>query len=116
VTLFDAPGTIPEGPLRLAAVAGAPVLPVFCARTGYRRYLIDVRPPIVLSRRPTDAELDAAAQALASEMTRFLRAHPTQWFHFGRAERNLGNMAAGTGGAGLDESARASGPGLGDPP
>ncbi len=28
---------IPEGPLRLAQVSGAPIVPVFCARVGFRR-------------------------------------------------------------------------------
>jgi KDO2-lipid IV(A) lauroyltransferase len=76
-------GTIPEGPLRLAAVSGAPVLPLFCARAGYRKYIIDVRRPIFLPRRPVEAELAAASQVLADEMSLFLQAHPTQWFNFG---------------------------------
>ncbi len=84
VTLFDAPGKLPEGPLRLASLSGAPILPIFCARRGYRDYAIDVRPPITLPRRPSNAEMKAAAQRLADEMTRFLRLHPTQWFHFER--------------------------------
>jgi len=84
VTLMGAPGAIPEGPLRLAAVSGAPLFPLFSARTGYREYVIDARPPIFVPRRATEAELDAVAQTLADELARFLRAHPTQWFDFGR--------------------------------
>jgi KDO2-lipid IV(A) lauroyltransferase len=34
-------------------------------------------------RRATEADLDAAAQAVADAMTSFIRAHPTQWLHFG---------------------------------
>jgi KDO2-lipid IV(A) lauroyltransferase len=83
VTLMGAPGAIPEGPLRLAALSGAPLFPLFSARMGYREYLIDARPPIFVPRRPTEAELDAVAQQLADELGRFLRAHPTQWFDFG---------------------------------
>jgi len=83
VTFLDAAGAIPEGPLRLAAATGAPILPIFSARTGYRSYLIDVRPPVFLPRRPSDAQYDASAQTLADELGRFLRAHPTQWFDFG---------------------------------
>ena len=82
VTLFGKSAQLPEGPLRLAAISGAPILPLFCARTGYRRYMIDARPPFMMRRRPSDSELDAAAQRLADEMTRFLSAHPTQWFNF----------------------------------
>lgn len=83
VDLLGARGAIPEGPLRLAAAAGAPIFPLFSARIGYREYLIDARPPIFVPRRPTEAELDDVAQRLASELGRFLRAHPTQWFDFG---------------------------------
>jgi lauroyl/myristoyl acyltransferase len=86
VTLMGAPGAIPEGPLRLAAASGAPIFPLFSARTGYREYLIDARPPIYVPRRPTEAQLDAAAQTLATELGKFLRAHPTNWFDFGERQ------------------------------
>jgi KDO2-lipid IV(A) lauroyltransferase len=82
VTLFGAPATMPEGPLRLAMLTGAPVLPIFAGRTGYREYEVVAHPPIRLSRRATGHELDAAAQALADAMQSFVRARPTQWFHF----------------------------------
>ena len=90
VTFMGAPGAIPEGPLRLAAAAGAPIFPMFASRTKYREYVIDARPPIFLPRRPTEAELNAAAQTLADELGRFLRKHPTQWFDFGGPEGSDG--------------------------
>jgi len=83
ITLFDRAGHIPEGPLRLAAVTGAPILPVFAARTGHRRYEVHVFPSQRIARGASEAELDRAAQALGDAMQMFLRAHPTQWFHFG---------------------------------
>ena len=82
VTLFDRPGKIPQGPFRLAQLSGAPVVPLFCARSGFRSYHVVVRPPIVVPRRAPPEELDAAAQTVASAMTDFVRAYPTQWFHF----------------------------------
>ncbi len=82
VRLFDADGALPEGPFRLAQLSGAPVLPVFCARLGFRRYVIDVAPPITLARRAGAEATRLAAQTVADAMTRFLRAHPTQWFRF----------------------------------
>src|SRR5262249_540728 len=82
VRLFDAEGGIPEGPIRLAQATGAPLLPVFCAREGHRRYVIEAFEPVVVERGARAAALDAAAQHLATSMTRFLRAHPTQWFHW----------------------------------
>lgn len=80
--LLEQDGTMPEGPLRLAQASGAPLLPVFCARTGHREYLIEAFPAIHVARHATDADLDAAAQGLADRVGSFLRAHPTQWFNF----------------------------------
>lgn len=82
VTMFGEPARVPEGPLRLAAFTGAPIVPVFPARTGHRSYLVELRPPLRLPRAARDADIDAAAQALATALERFVRAHPTQWFHF----------------------------------
>jgi len=82
VSLLGGQGEVPEGPLRLAQASGAPILPVFCSRTGYRQYIIEVFESISLTRRADAAELDRAATELAAVMTTFLQKHPTQWFHF----------------------------------
>jgi len=82
VALFGSRARLPEGPLRLAALTGAPLLPVFAARTGHRRYVVHLEPPIRLPRAASAEEMDAAAQSLASALERFVRARPTQWFHF----------------------------------
>ena len=74
---------IPEGPLKLAQVSGAPLLPVFCAREAYRSYVIELYESRVVPRHATDAELGAVAQHLANSLGEYLREHPTQWFHFG---------------------------------
>jgi phosphatidylinositol dimannoside acyltransferase len=81
--LLGTNGAIPEGPLRLAQLSGAPIVPVFCARRGHRDYLVQAYEPRKLSRQASEAELDGAARYVADCMTRFLRAHPTQWFQFG---------------------------------
>jgi KDO2-lipid IV(A) lauroyltransferase len=83
VSLFGAPGAIPEGPLRMAMLTGAPLVPIFAARTGYREYEVVAHGPIRIARRATEGELDTAAQAIADAMQSFVRKHPTQWFHFG---------------------------------
>jgi KDO2-lipid IV(A) lauroyltransferase len=80
--LFGAPFSVPEGPLRLAAVSGAPLVPVFTRRLGYMDYDVQVAQAIHLPRRPTPAELDAGAAAVLRAMEAFVRANPTQWFHF----------------------------------
>jgi len=83
VSLFGRPWRVPEGPLALAAASGAPIMPVFTRRLGFMRYEAIATPPIRLQRRPDTGALDAAAQRIAAEMERFVRANPTQWFHFG---------------------------------
>jgi KDO2-lipid IV(A) lauroyltransferase len=82
VTLFGERSPIPEGPLRLAALTGAPIVPIFAARTGHRRYCVSAYPPIHLARSSTPEELDAAAQRIADAVQEFVRRNPTQWFHF----------------------------------
>ena len=74
---------MPEGPLRLAQVSGAPILPVFCARVGYRQYVVELYESRLVPRHATEADLDEVAQHLADSLADFLRSHPTQWFHFG---------------------------------
>jgi len=82
VDLFGEPWAIPEGPLMLSALSGAPIVPTFTRRLGYLAYDIDSLPPIRLPRRPSDAEIGIAAQQLADTMASFVRENPTQWFHF----------------------------------
>ena len=82
VQLFGSPFEVPEGPLRLAAVSGAPIVPVFTRRLGYMEYEVELGEPIRLPRRPAEADLDAAARKVMNEMEIFVRNNPTQWFHF----------------------------------
>ena len=82
VRMFGGDAEIPEGPLRLAQLSGAPLLAIFCARRGYRRYAAFAHPPIQVARAATDEDLDRIAQRLADDVTAFLREHPTQWFMF----------------------------------
>jgi phosphatidylinositol dimannoside acyltransferase len=94
VALFDRPFFAPEGPFRLAALAGAAVLPLFVRRVGPFDYEFDATPPILLPKRPDPSRLRAAAQAAVTEMERFIRAHPTQWFHFDRHASETQNDSA----------------------
>jgi len=82
VRMFGQPAVLPEGPLRLAALTGAPIVPIFCARVGYRYYVVHVHQSLTLPRDAGDAELDDGAQYLADAMQDFVRAHPTDWFAF----------------------------------
>jgi KDO2-lipid IV(A) lauroyltransferase len=76
------PRPLPEGPLRLAMLTGAAIIPAFACRTGHRRYEVVAYPAVRLARSATDAELDSAAQRLADAMQDFIKSRPTQWFCF----------------------------------
>lgn len=82
VDLFGEPWLIPEGPLTLASVSGAPIVPVFSRRLRFMEYEVVLGEAIEVPRRPSPAQLDAAARALSGALERFVRANPTQWFHF----------------------------------
>ncbi|HEY6461583.1 MAG TPA: lysophospholipid acyltransferase family protein, partial [Polyangiaceae bacterium] len=60
VTLFGRPARIPDGPLHLAAMTGAPILPVFAARTGHRCYEVELDRPVRVARGAPDPVLDRA--------------------------------------------------------
>jgi phosphatidylinositol dimannoside acyltransferase len=82
VTICGERWRIPEGPLSLAALTGAPIVTSFTRRLGFLEYEIVNYPPIELPRRPSEDELQSAAQRMASYFESFVRAHPTQWFRF----------------------------------
>jgi len=82
VSLFGSPYSVPEGPFRLAALAGVPVFPTFARRSGYFSYEFRIGSEIRVARGAGAAELEAAAQQATDEMARFLKSHATQWFNF----------------------------------
>lgn len=86
VTLLGEASTLPTGPLRLAAQAGVPLVPVFTWREGGTLH-VQVEPPIDLG------DLNAAAQALADVFSRAILAHPHEWHVLARvftADRESG--------------------------
>jgi lauroyl/myristoyl acyltransferase len=82
VRLLGRSYAIPEGPVRLAQLSGAPLLPSFAARVGFHEYHARTYPPLTVPRRASERERAEAAQAVADAMGDFLRRFPTQWFHF----------------------------------
>lgn len=82
VQFFGRPWEIPEGPLVLSALSGAPILTVLTRRLGFMNYEGTVSAPVRLPRKPSEQELDSAAQRIADSVERFVRENPTQWFHF----------------------------------
>lgn len=86
VDLFGTRANVPEGPFRLAALAGAPVVPLFTRRVGFFDYELVASSPFDIDRRASAAELGAAAQRAAAQMERAIRSAPTQWFAFDPGE------------------------------
>ena len=82
VEFLGEPWQIPEGIFRLAALSGAPVLPVFTRRLGFLRYEYITAPLIEITRRPTNEQLDEAAQRLVGLLEEFATNNPEQWFRF----------------------------------
>jgi phosphatidylinositol dimannoside acyltransferase len=85
VTFLGSSGAIPEGPIRLAQLSGAPLVAVYCTRSGFRSYRVEVSAPMAVPRRADDASVNRIAQRIADDLAAFLRRNPTQWFDFGRA-------------------------------
>ena len=84
VSLFGTTARVPSGPFLLARAAEAAVLPVFTRRLGHFRYEIELCQRLEIPKTAPDEALVRAAEQAASEMERFIRAHPTHWFDFGR--------------------------------
>lgn len=83
VELFGQSYALPEGPFRLAALAGVALVPVFARRLGFFDYELVVSPPMTLERRADRASLERVAQVAVDAMALAVRRAPTQWFQFG---------------------------------
>jgi lauroyl/myristoyl acyltransferase len=82
--LFGRPFELPAGPLMLARVAQAPLVPVFTFRERHYVYRTVFREPIVVrAEGPAGPALAAAAAQLASGVEWAIRHRPNQWFAFG---------------------------------
>jgi len=92
-TLLGKPWRVPEGPLRLAAASGAPILPIFTRRLSFLEYESTMYAPIHLSRRPSEEEFDQAARQLMDSLGSFLRTNATQWFDFAGADSSASRAA-----------------------
>ncbi len=80
--LFGEPWAVPRGPFALSSMLGIPILPVFASREGHFDYRVEVGFPVVVPRSADHEEQTSAARFVVRQMESFLRAHPTQWFHF----------------------------------
>ena len=84
VKFFGREVFLPSGPFVLALAAETPVYPLFIIRTGYRKYKIVARPPIVCSRsgRSRDEAVNEAMQTWAKVLEEIAACYWPQWFAF----------------------------------
>lgn len=82
VTFFGRPWQIPAGPLHLASISGAPIIPCFTRRLGFLQYQPINCHPIRLARHASRDEYLEGAQRLAECLEDFVRNNPTQWIRF----------------------------------
>lgn len=73
---------IPEGPFKLAALSGAPLVPLFSRRVAPFAYALHAYPPRFVERRASVQVQAEIAQAVCDNLTDFLMKFPEQWFPF----------------------------------
>jgi lauroyl/myristoyl acyltransferase len=84
VKFFDREVFLPNGPFVLSLVSGMPIYPLFIVRTGFRKYKIIGREPIVCSRETgsRDEIIAAAMQRWAQVLEEIVTCYWPQWFAF----------------------------------
>jgi KDO2-lipid IV(A) lauroyltransferase len=80
VEFFGRPARLPEGAVRIALRTGAPLVPAFVQRRPDDTFLLEVEPPLELSRSG-DLEADVAdgVKKVADVMERYISRRPEQW-------------------------------------
>ena len=84
VNFFDHEVFLPNGPFVLSLVSQTAIYPLFIIRTGYRKYKIVARPPIVCFRTGASRE-EIIAKAMATwakVLEEILASYWPQWFAF----------------------------------
>ena len=80
---------LPRGPLFLARISKADVYPLFILRDGWRRYRVEVSPPLELPERRRGKGDDPATRIWASTILDVVRPNWDQWFVFEPVFRRL---------------------------
>lgn len=83
VTFFGRETLFPDGPARIARLAGAPLVYGTAVRLPHGKYRAYVFPPLI-PERDADADADARrlTQALATTFEGMIRRYPSQWYAF----------------------------------
>jgi lauroyl/myristoyl acyltransferase len=82
--LFGRRVSLPSGPFVLALTAPAPIYPLFVVRTGYRKYRVILREPIVCARtaRSRDEDVAEAMAKWSRVLEEMINEHWAQWYAF----------------------------------
>jgi phosphatidylinositol dimannoside acyltransferase len=81
---------LPTGPAKLAAMTGAPIVPVFTIRAPSGRVRVMIEPPIVVS--PGEDEI--ALGKIAAVLERYVKTYPEQWLMLQPAWREDGKSGS----------------------
>jgi predicted LPLAT superfamily acyltransferase len=84
VPFLGSPAAFPTGPWQIAAATGAPVVPVFLVKTGWRRYRFETYEPIQVEapRRDRARVIEEHVASFAKLVGTLAAMHPYQWFNF----------------------------------
>jgi KDO2-lipid IV(A) lauroyltransferase len=81
--LFGKPALFPPGPILLARMSGAPIMPSIVVKTGPDRYRAVAETPIFV---PSEGDHEANARRCAQEIfgifERYIAKYPDQWYNF----------------------------------
>ena len=76
VPVLGADMMLPAGPVKLALVTGAPIVPVFCVQTAAGGIRLCVEPAVDVQ---SAGDVERATEQLAAVLSKYLRAHGDQW-------------------------------------
>lgn len=79
VSFFGADARFPQGPVRLAALSGSPVVPVFIPMKGHKKYEIIIEKPLEMEH---DNRLQYNLSKLTGIFEKYISLYPSQWYAF----------------------------------
>ncbi|MBN1307928.1 MAG: lysophospholipid acyltransferase family protein [Chitinispirillaceae bacterium] len=84
---FGKPAPFPAGPMAIAAITGASVIPCFTVRTALRQYTFSAETPVYVKtghRNQRNERIRAAMQKYVDALETVCRKYPRQWYNFYR--------------------------------
>lgn len=85
VDFLGSPVRLPATPYQLAASTSAPIVVLFAAKEGQKKYSLkiwDIFRPEAVNRQNREREITKWGQRFASSLENYLAQHPYQWYNF----------------------------------